>query len=97
MKKINLLIIAVTALFSCNTKSDTSKGNYSSSDINAELEKTRDSVTYYKTTQVDSVVNTLLKNDSLGVALGRSSENAPYLITVRKNLVLPRYMRTWMI
>jgi hypothetical protein len=84
MNKINLLIIALTALLSCKTKIDTSKENHPSFDINLELKKkSGDSVAYYTNLQLDSIVNTLIKNDTIGTTLGKSSENAPYLITVR--------------
>ena len=84
MNKINLLIIALTALLSCQTKVDTSKEKHPSFDINVELKKkSGDSVTYYRNLQLDSIVNTLIKNDTIGTTLGKSSENAPYLITVR--------------
>jgi mannose-6-phosphate isomerase-like protein (cupin superfamily) len=84
MNKINLLIIALAALLSCKTKIDTSKENHSSFDINVELKKnSNDSVTYYRNLQLDTILTTLIKNDSIGTTLGESSENAPYLMTVR--------------
>ena len=79
-----MLSFALTTLLSCKTKIDTSKENHPSFDINAELrKKSGDSVAYYRNFQLDSIVNTLIKNDTIGTTLGKSSENAPYLITVR--------------
>lgn len=84
MNKIKLLTIALAALLSCKTKIDTSKEKHASFDINVELRKKRsDSVTYYNHLRLDTIVNTLIKNDSIGATLGNSSENAPYLMTVR--------------
>jgi mannose-6-phosphate isomerase-like protein (cupin superfamily) len=84
MNKFNLLIIVLAAVLSCKTKIDTSKENHPSLDFNAELEKASGrSVTYYRNLQLDSIVNTLIKNDTIGTTLGKSSENVPYLITVR--------------
>jgi len=84
MNKFNLLIIGFALLLSCNTKNDPNTGNHLPIDINTALEnENADSITYYKNLQIDSIVNLLIKNDSIGMALGKSSENIPYLITVR--------------
>lgn len=84
MNKTNLLIIALTVLLSCNTKPDANKESDASFDINAELKTKRgDSVTYYRNLQLDSIVTALIKNDTIGTTLGKSSDNSPYLITVR--------------
>ena len=84
MKKISLLIIVVTALFSCNNKIATRKVNYPSFDINGELKKNNAAaITYFRNIQLDSIVNALIKNDTIGTTLGKSNDNAPYLITVR--------------
>jgi len=84
MKKINLLIIGVIILSACNSKTVPFRAKNSSFDINDELKKNNaGAVTYYRNIQIDSIVKALIKNDTIGTSLGISSDNAPYLITVR--------------
>lgn len=84
MNKINLLIITFALSLSCKTKNDPNTGNHLPIDINSAIQHEHaDSITYYEHLQIDSIVNSLIRNDTIGMALGKSSENAPYLITVR--------------
>ena len=85
MNKIKLLIIVLTAtLMSCKTKTVSNKNTESPPDINSELKKSSgDSITFYRTVQIDSVINTLIRIDSIGTTLGKSQDSTPYLITVR--------------
>jgi mannose-6-phosphate isomerase-like protein (cupin superfamily) len=85
MNKIKLFIILLTVtLICCKTKTNSSKNAESSLDINSDLIKfNSDSITFYRTIQLDSIVNTLIKNDSIGATLGKSQDSTPYLLTVR--------------
>jgi mannose-6-phosphate isomerase-like protein (cupin superfamily) len=69
---------------SCKPKNDSNKNAESSLDINADLKKfSSDSIVFSSAVQLDSIVNTLIKNDSIGTALGKSQDSALYLLTVR--------------
>jgi len=85
MDKIKLFIILlIVTLMSCKTKTDSNKNAESSPEINSDLIKFNgDSITSYRTLQLDSIVKTLIKNDSIGTTLGKSQDNTPYLLTVR--------------
>lgn len=85
MNRIKLIIIllAVT-LASCQTKTDSNKNAASLYNINSDLKKfDGDSITSYRTFRLDSIVNMLIKNDSIGIALGKSQDSSLYLLTVR--------------
>jgi mannose-6-phosphate isomerase-like protein (cupin superfamily) len=85
MNKIKLIIILVTVtLMSCKTETDSKKNAESSLDINFDLKRfSGHSITFYHTNRLDSIVNTLIKNDSIGIALGNGQDGTPYLLTVR--------------
>ena len=85
MNKAVLYIIAFTlTLMSCKTKSISNKSLGPSFDINSDLKNfTADSIISYRTVQLDAVVNMLIKNDSIGTALGKSQDSSLYLLTVR--------------
>jgi hypothetical protein len=85
MNTRKLLIIVITAvLISCNTQTDSNKRNRASFDVNTELKKRNgDSVTYYQHLQIDSILNVLIKNDSITTAVGKSQDSMPDLVVVR--------------
>jgi mannose-6-phosphate isomerase-like protein (cupin superfamily) len=85
MNKIKLFIILLTVtLMSCKTKTGSSKNAEYLIDINSDLKKfSGDSITFYRTVQLNSIVNTLIKNDSIGTTLGKSQDSTPYMLTVR--------------
>ena len=85
MNKIKLFVIALTAtLMCCKTKNDSNKNTLLSLDINSELKKSSgDSIISYRTVKLDSIVNALIKNDSIGTILGKSQDSTPYFLTVR--------------
>lgn len=81
--KLTIILLAVTVL-SCQTKTDSNKNTESLFDINSDLKKfNSDSITSYHTARLDSIVNMLIKNDSIGTALGKSQDSSLYLLTVR--------------
>lgn len=84
MKKILFPLIAVASLLACKPKTDAGKQNNSSFNVNDALKKkTADTVFYYTSNQLDSIALNLIKNDTIGITLGKSVENEPYLLTVR--------------
>ena len=88
MNRIKLTIILfIVTLFSCKTKIDSNKNADSLFDINSELKKFNgDSITSYRTVKLDSIVNMLIKKDSIGTALGQSQDSSLYLLTVRPKM-----------
>lgn len=85
MNRINLTIIVIAVtLVSCQTKTDSTRKAESLFDINSDLKKfSGDTITSYRTVRLDSIVNMLIKNDSIGTALGKSQDSSLYLLTVR--------------
>jgi mannose-6-phosphate isomerase-like protein (cupin superfamily) len=85
MNRITLLNFVLTAvLISCNEKTDSNKDNHASFDINAELKKANvDSITYYRDVQIDSILNVIIQKDSIIATVGKSKEDAPYLLVGR--------------
>jgi hypothetical protein len=85
MNKTKLFIIVVTTgLIACNTQTDSNNSDHSSFNVNAELKKRNgDSVTYYQHLQIDSILNVIIKNDTIGTALGKSQDGIPYLVLAR--------------
>ena len=81
-KAILFLFVVTLTLICCKTKNDSN--NASLFDINADLKKfNSDSITSYHTARLDSIVNMLIKKDSIGTALGQSQDSSLYLLTVR--------------
>lgn len=84
MNNFKLLIVMATSLVSCKTQTDSKKDSQSSIDVNSELTKRKwDTVIFYHNPQLDSIINMLIKNDTVATALGTSQENMPYLLCAR--------------
>ena len=85
MNKIKPFVIALVAILtSFKTKNESNKNAESLFDINSDLQKSSgDSITSYHTARLDSIVNMLIKKDSIGTALGQSQDSSLYLLTVR--------------
>jgi mannose-6-phosphate isomerase-like protein (cupin superfamily) len=85
MNRINLAILLLgMTIVSCQTKTDSNKNAESLFDINSDLKKfSGDTITSYRTVRLDSIVSMLIKNDSIGTALGKSQDSSLYLLTVR--------------
>ena len=85
MNKVILLVFVSTLLLmSCKTNSDPAENSQSSFDINSDLKKfSNDPLISYQSVQIDSIVDMLIKNDSIGTTLGKSQDGAPYMLTVR--------------
>lgn len=78
---IILLLVIVT---SCEAKTKSTKSSTSSYDINGDLGKfIGDSVSTYRKVQLDTIVSSLIRNDSIGATIGKSQDSSLYLLTVR--------------